>query len=167
MRDARRIRDPKLREGFLNLPTHRQLLAEYERASRESRLSESECYALLRRLRWPEGVRCPHCGCGTVRAHGRVSTHEERYRCTDCRKTFSDRTGTLFAHSNLPLAVLYRALLLIADAAAESTEAKALAEELGVHPRTAAKLGEKLSAALRGDRLTRELADHLRESFAE
>jgi tetratricopeptide (TPR) repeat protein len=161
---ARQIRDPALREGFLKIPIHGEILAVYDRLVPKNRLSEPECYALLRRVRWPEGVRCAHCGCETVRAHGRVSdSTEKRYRCTDCSKTFSDRTRTVFAHSNLPLPALFRALLFVADAAAESNEAKLLANALEVHPRTAAKLAERLRAALREDRLIRELTDGLRE----
>ncbi len=29
-------------------------------------VDDAECFALVRQHRWPEGVRCPACGSGTV-----------------------------------------------------------------------------------------------------
>ena len=49
--------------------------------------------------RWPEGVACPHCG--SVRVLDGAKHKTMRYRCKDCRKRFSPRTGTALEASNL------------------------------------------------------------------
>ena len=50
-------------------------------------------------IRWPEGVRCAHCG------SDRVNTRKNRkpmpYHCAACRKYFSVRTNTLMQSSKL------------------------------------------------------------------
>ena len=50
---------------------------------------------------WPDGVRCGHCGSARVRpvASGKPMPHW----CSDCRKYFSVKTGTVMEGSNLPL----------------------------------------------------------------
>jgi DNA-binding SARP family transcriptional activator/transposase-like protein len=121
---------------------------------------EESCYERLRQARWPDGVRCPACGSGRVQAYGRVRrTPERRYLCRSCGKAFSDRTGTVFAHSNLPLSALYRALQLVAQA--ESLDSDSLVQEiqrsLQVSRRTAVKWVERLRQALQEDELVRRL----------
>ena len=49
--------------------------------------------------RWPEGVRCPHCGSQHV--HERKSRKPQPYHCKDCRKYFSTKTGSLMQGSPL------------------------------------------------------------------
>ena len=52
-------------------------------------------------LVWPTGERdCP--GCGSVNTH-ECSHAKMPYRCRDCRKYFSGKTGTIMAGSPLPL----------------------------------------------------------------
>lgn len=49
--------------------------------------------------RWPDGVCCP--ACGSCNVQERASRKPQPYRCRDCRKDFSVRTGTLMQGSNL------------------------------------------------------------------
>ena len=51
--------------------------------------------------RWPDGAHCPHCGSVNVAAV--ASLKPMPYRCRDCRKHFSVRTGTAMAESKIPL----------------------------------------------------------------
>lgn len=56
-------------------------------------------------LRWGkdrEAIHCPHCG-GTERITARVNRKPMPWRCGDCRKYFSVRTGTCMAQSKIPL----------------------------------------------------------------
>src|SRR5215207_9941325 len=64
-----------------------------------SLIDDARCYELVRRHRWPEGVRCPSCGGASVARHGRDDTqrHRQRYRCGACDARFDDLTGTVLA----------------------------------------------------------------------
>jgi len=64
--------------------------------------TEVKCLKLLRTLRWPEGVRCAWCNNAHIVRFGSQS-NAPRYRCRHCRRTFNDRTGTIFEHSQISL----------------------------------------------------------------
>ena len=49
--------------------------------------------------RWPNGVACPRCGSVSVQSGAAHKTMP--YRCRDCRKRFSVKTGTVMESSNL------------------------------------------------------------------
>ena len=51
--------------------------------------------------RWPDGVACPFCG--SVAVSPRPSRKPQPFRCRDCRKDFSVKTGTVLHSSNIPL----------------------------------------------------------------
>ena len=51
------------------------------------------------KARWPEGIACPNCG--SVRVNTGEKHKTMPYRCRDCRKRFSPRTGTALEASNL------------------------------------------------------------------
>ena len=72
-----------------------------------SLLDDAKCFALVRQHRWPDGVRCQHCGSATVARDGRDDTqpHRQRYRCTACSTRFDDLTGTVLAGHHQPLRV--------------------------------------------------------------
>jgi transposase-like protein len=64
--------------------------------------SEGECVALLRRVRRPDGVTCPICGSRGVIRWCRYRDYQ-RYMYKVCRRTFNDKTGTIFHYSRLSL----------------------------------------------------------------
>ena len=72
-----------------------------------SLIDDAKCFALVRQHRWPEGVRCPACGGGTVVRDGFDDTqaHRQRYRCKACAGRFDDLTGTVLAGHHQPLRV--------------------------------------------------------------
>ncbi|HEX8568404.1 MAG TPA: IS1595 family transposase [Caulobacteraceae bacterium] len=72
-----------------------------------SLIDDAKCFALVRQHRWPEGVRCPACGSGTVVRDGFDDTqaHRQRYRCKACAGRFDDLTGTVLAGHHQPLRV--------------------------------------------------------------
>jgi transposase-like protein len=78
-------------------------------------LDDVKCYAKVRELRWPEGVRCPHCGSATVTKQGRDSTQPARrkYRCSARGRYFDDLTGTVPAGHHQPLQVWILCLYLM------------------------------------------------------
>ena len=70
-------------------------------------MDDAKCFALVRRHRWPEGVRCPGCGGGAVIRDGDDETQpqRQRYRCKGCAGRFDDLTGTVLAGPHQPLRV--------------------------------------------------------------
>ena len=41
-------------------------------------IDDAKCYEVVRHLRWPEGVRCPHCDSDGVVKQGRDETESHR-----------------------------------------------------------------------------------------
>ena len=62
--------------------------------------------------RWPDGVYCPKCGSFNVAE--RKTRKPQPYRCRDCRKDFSVKTGTLMHSSNLGFQTWAMAIYLLA-----------------------------------------------------
>jgi len=62
-------------------------------------LDDAKCFELIRQHRWPEDVRCPHCGSAGVARYGHDDTqpHRQRYRCSACAARFDDLSGTVLA----------------------------------------------------------------------
>lgn len=63
--------------------------------------SEEYCLEFLRKVRWPEGVRCPRCdeSIAVKRLANQVHSNKELYTygCSDCAYNFTDFTGS-FLH---------------------------------------------------------------------
>jgi transposase-like protein len=68
-------------------------------------INDAKCFEVVRNLRWPEGLLCPHCGDEHVIKFGRDETqeHRQRYHCKSCGRYFDDLTGTIFEGHHLPL----------------------------------------------------------------
>ena len=49
---------------------------------------------------------CPHCSNAKTYKDGRDQARKQRYRCSACRRSFSDRTGTPFTHHRWPREVM-------------------------------------------------------------
>ena len=63
------------------------------------------------RARWPNGIACPRCGALSVLEGAKHKTMP--YRCRDCRKRFSAKTGTALEASNLGFQVWVVAIYLL------------------------------------------------------
>ena len=70
-------------------------------------IDDAKCYAEIRKLRWPDGVRCPKCGSSQVIKRGFDDTEpaRQRYECTAWHTRFDDLTDTIFAGHHQPLRV--------------------------------------------------------------
>ena len=62
---------------------------------------EASAVQWFENIRWGEGRYCPHCG--GMDTYRTKSAKPQPFRCRDCESYFSIRTGTVMAHSNLPL----------------------------------------------------------------
>ena len=71
--------------------------------------TEEKAEAWFIEQRWPDGPVCPHCDSTNVATI--ANRKPQPYRCRDCRKHFSVKTGTLLHSSNIPLSKWAIALL--------------------------------------------------------
>jgi len=70
-------------------------------------IDDAQCYEIVRELRWPDGVRCPHCGSAKVnrRGHDERQRPRQRYECKGCGRQFDDLSSTIFEGHHQPLRV--------------------------------------------------------------
>jgi len=78
-------------------------------------IDNAQCYQMVRQLRWPAGVECPHCHATEVVKNGRdeTQTDRQRYICRMCNRAFDDLTGTVFAGHHQPLSTWMLCLYLM------------------------------------------------------
>ena len=106
--------------------------------------NENAAWAWFESIIWPDGKRgCP--SCGSENTH--VCSHPKMpYRCKDCRKYFSIKTGTLMTGSPLPLLKWVYAIYL------DTTSLKGVASmklhrELGITQKTAWYMQQRIREA--------------------
>ena len=100
--------------------------------------NEEKAAEYFEKLRWGEVIICPYCG----------SIHISRtkimpYRCRDCRKHFSVRTGTALAESRLPLQKWLLAMYILTNSK-KGVSSIQLAEYLGITQKSAWFLAHRL-----------------------
>ena len=88
------------------------------------------CNAYMRKIKWPDGLTCHHCGSVAVYE---LSTRPV-LKCRDCKKQFSYKVGSLMEDSALPVGHWLSAIYSEAHGGVTST---ALARALGVGQKTA------------------------------
>ncbi len=89
--------------------------------------------------RWPNGVKCHHCG------HGEIWTIKGGmlYRCKGCGKQFTVRTGTVMEDSHIPLRKWVYAMYLM-TISRKSISSVQLAKELGITQKSAWFMAHRL-----------------------
>jgi transposase-like protein len=114
-------------------------------------MSDAECEAMFKRVRWPDtdgAPVCPHCGAldayETRRPNGSL-----RFRCKhkECGKDFTITSGTLFASHKMPL----RSYLLAVAIFCNEVKGKsmlALSRDLGTSYKCTFMLAHKLREAM-------------------
>jgi transposase-like protein len=109
-------------------------------------IDDAKCFALVRQHRWPEGVRCPACGSGTVVRDGFDDTqpHRQRYRCKACAGRFDDLTGTVLAGHHQPLRVWVLCLYFMGL----NLSNRQIAQELGLAASDVQAMAEALRSGL-------------------
>src|SRR5207244_4469409 len=105
--------------------------------------TDDKCRELLKRLRWPQGVKCTRCGDEAVK----LATGKELFYCRKCDYQFSVTAGTIFNDSHLPLTKWFIATLLICEAR-KGFSANQMKRTLGVSYKTAWYLCHRIRAAM-------------------
>ena len=95
--------------------------------------------------RWADEPYCPHCGSLSIQSGAAHKTMP--YRCRDCRKRFSVRTGTAMDSSNLGYQVWALALYLLTTGI-KGTSSMKLHRDLGVTQKTAWHLAHRIRGAM-------------------
>ena len=120
---------------------------------------EEAAYRFLEERVWPDGPVCPHCG-GFERLskmRGK-STRIGLYKCYECRRPFRVTVGSFFEFSRVPLHVWLRAIYL-GCSNTKGFSANHLSLVLGVTPKTAGFMVQRIRKALRSDELVRSKND--------
>ena len=105
---------------------------------------ESNAEAWFIEQRWPDGIRCPHCGADSI--HERANRRPMPYQCRKCLKGFSVRTGTLLRNSNVPLGKWAMAFYLYSTSLKGVSSMK-LHRDLGVTQKTAWHMAHRIREA--------------------
>ncbi len=91
--------------------------------------------------RWPPSVACAHCGSANVaECAGHIPMP---YRCRECRKHFSVRTGTVLTESKLPLHKWLMAIYMMTTAR-KGIPSTQMARELGITQKSAWFLAQRI-----------------------
>ncbi|SON56731.1 Transposase [Hartmannibacter diazotrophicus] len=93
---------------------------------------EQSCVDHLRSIRWRDGEFCPHCNGGRIYHFSDRKT----FKCSDCRKRFSIKVGTIFEDTKLPLRKWFMAIWLITNHP-KGIASTTLAKDLKVTQKTA------------------------------
>ena len=104
---------------------------------------EQSAIDYLAKILWPEGPVCPYCG--KMRIIPRKN-HPNYHWCTDCRKTFTIRVGTIFHRSHVPLHKWIYAIYLVVTAR-KGISSLQLSKELGIGQTAAWFLLHRIRAA--------------------
>ncbi len=91
--------------------------------------------------RWPAGACCPECA--SLNVQERPTRKPQPYRCRDCRKDFSVKTGTLMHNSKLGLQTWAIALYLLSTGL-KGTSSMKIHRDLGVTQKTAWFLAHRI-----------------------
>ena len=78
-------------------------------------LDSPQCYAMVRALRWPQGIQCVGCGSAEVVKNGKdpVESARQHYRCRSCGRCFDDLSETVLAGSHQPVSHWITTLYLL------------------------------------------------------
>ena len=94
--------------------------------------------------RWPNGIACPKCGSLSIVA--RKNRKPLPWRCKDCRKDFSVKTGSLMESSKLKLRVWLLAIYILTTNI-KGTSSLKLHRDLRVTQKTAWFLAHRIRGA--------------------
>lgn len=103
--------------------------------------NEAAAVAYFEKNRWGDEPHCGHCGSTNVAV---VKNQKPMpYRCRDCRKHFSVRTGTVLAESRLPLQKWLMAIYMMTTVR-KGIPSTQMARELGITQKSAWFLAQRI-----------------------
>ena len=103
--------------------------------------SEESARLHFEKERWGDNRSCPHCG--SLKTKEKPNHKPMPYRCLDCAKHFSVRTGTALAESRLPLQKWLMAMYMMVSSK-KGVSSIQLAKHLGITQKSAWFLGHRI-----------------------
>ena len=121
-------------------------MAASELSNLSSLIDDAKCLDLIRRHRWPSGVRCSACDSASVVRNGHDDTqpHRRRYHCKACGARFDDLTGTILAGHHQPVRVWVLCLYFMGL----NLSNRQIAGELGLNGDDARNMASRLRGGL-------------------
>lgn len=108
--------------------------------------NDDACREVLAKLRWPDGVTCPHCQSKSIRN----SYTRDQFDCASCGYQFSVTSGTIFHDSHLPLKKWFVAVYLMVESK-KGISANQMKRTLSVSYKTAWYLCHRIRATMLTD----------------
>ncbi len=114
--------------------------------------SEEVAIEYLTKILWPNGPVCPFCGSAR---HYTRNTSKQLF-CSDCRKSYTIKTNTIFHNSQIPLHKWLYAMYLIVTAR-KGISSLQLSKEIGIIQKSAWFMEQRIRAAC-GNKLKKMLS---------
>jgi transposase-like protein len=109
---------------------------------------EAAAFGHVEKILWPNGPVCPHCGSVSGKHYDLRKTRIGLRKCSDCRKQFTVKVGTVFESAHLPLSKMLQAVYLM-TASKKGISAHQLHRVLEVQYKTAWFLAHRIREAFR------------------
>lgn len=120
--------------------------------------NEESARIYFEQKRWAGEATCGHCGSKNV---SECKDHKPMaYRCKDCRKHFSVRTGTVLAESRLPLQKWLLAIFMLTSAR-KGIPSTQMARELGITQKSAWFLAQRIRETWMKGKSDDDMDDHV------
>lgn len=131
--------------------------------------TEADAYLLLERLRWEDGVVCPHCASvaqhyflkpangATRKTRTGAVSHRRVWKCKDCRKQFSVLTGTIFHGTKVPIRTWLMVIFEMCSSK-NGVAAREIERKYDLTPKSAWFMTQRIREAMRRDPLAGLLA---------
>ncbi len=103
--------------------------------------TQQSCIEHLEKSRWSKRVWCPYCGSINV------ARNQHRWRCYDCKTSFSVTVGTIFHKTRIPLQKWFLAISLIMNAK-KGVSALQLSRDLKVNKNTGWRIAMQIQKAM-------------------
>ena len=103
--------------------------------------NDATAEAWFMKIRWPHGPACP--ACDSLNVQARITRKPQPYRCRECRKDFSVKTGTLMQGSNLGFQT-WALTIYMMSTILKSMSSMKLHRELGITQKSAWHLAHRI-----------------------
>lgn len=114
---------------------------------------EEAAFEHLEATVWPEGPVCPHCSSMSGRHYDLRKTRLGLRKCSDCRKQFTVKVGTVFESAHIPLHKMLQAVFLMCSSK-KGISAHQMHRILGVTYKSAWFLCHRIREAMRSGDLS-------------